>query len=326
MSKKPFVDIQLKYAFDKSKLGQEAKTFLNNKKTLSNNTYKMYRWATNIFLEHYDECVNLTLKELKEGLTLKEPDVLKKIEDMKSSIFNNIVKIERKREELYEGEISYRYILSRMKTFLLFYGFDGNTLKSVLGKTRVEQRDFEPLTVNDLKKIVKTIENNPTKFNVERDKTIILFSFWSGLRATELLSLKIGDVEFGEETGKVVGKGREKKHKFHIFPQGLSVLKTFLRDRMENKDEYLFKDFVVRGEINYYRLWLLITKISEMSGVGFTMHKLRHSIATWMIQNGYSVRELQKFLRHKSESMVLRYIDVGKDELTKKIQTTDVKI
>ena len=314
--------------FQRSIISKEANAFLDNKKKMGYNTYRMYKWGIKHFLIYYEKNVKLPLQELKKGLNNRNPDVLVKIEKMKEHMFNTIVERELKlRGSLSKGEVSYRYILGRAKTLLIFYGFDTGPVKDVFGKTSVEPPSLEPLTTANLKKILATIETNPDdEHTIKRNKTIVLLTFWSGLRAHELLSLKIGDIDFETGIGEVLGKGREQKDKFYIFPQGLKTLKDYLEDRISKKNEYVFPEFVSNNEANYYRLWKLIGKISEQSEVKFTMHPIRHSIATWLAKQNYTPKEIQKFLRHRSEAMVLRYIDVGKDELSRKVGRTEAEI
>ena len=314
--------------FQRSVIATEANAFLNNKEKLTYNTARMYRWAIKHFLIYYQHHVELPLQEFKMKLNARDPDVLEKVEKLKEELFNDLVDKEVKLGRgLRKGEVSYRYILGRAKTLLIFYGFDIAPVQDMLGKTSIEPPALEPLTLANLKKILSTIETNPDdEHTIKRNKTIVLLTFWSGLRAHELLSLKIGDIDFETGIGEVLGKGREEKEKFYIFPQGLKILKEYLQDRIDKKNDYVFPEFVSNDEANYYKLWRLINQISQQSEIKFTMHPIRHSIATWLAKQNYTPKEIQKFLRHKSEAMVLRYIDIGKDELSRKVGKTDTEI
>jgi integrase len=309
-----------------SPIGQKVQSFLDSKsKDVSESTLRLYEWAMKHFLMAYNKFINKPLEQI---------DVRNDFEAVRSCIWKR-VKEKKLDKDLRKGEPSYRYIMGRVKQFLLFWGFSKEEVNIACGKkTYTDPPNPSPLTENEIKVIFRTIETaNKTDennrevnvFNVKREKCLIALGYYSGLRASEVLKLKIGQVDFDKNKGKVSGKGRERKEDvFFIFPDGVKIIKEFLEDRINSKEEYLFPEFVDgNGKVKYDRFNYIINQISKLSGVAFTFHRLRHSIATSM-DGKFSPREIQEFLRHKQLSTTTRYIDVGSEELAEKIRRVDL--
>jgi len=151
-------------------------------------------------------------------------------------------------------------------------------------------------------------------FLYARDKAILELLYGCGIRVSELVALKLMDINFKEGFLKV--KGKRKKER--IVPFGkkiIEALKTYLIERtlLKKNSEYLFlnkfgsplSDRGVRNIIAKY------AKESKISGK-ISPHTLRHTFATHLLQAGADLRDIQELLGHKnlSSTQVYTHLDL----------------
>lgn len=139
-------------------------------------------------------------------------------------------------------------------------------------------------------------------------KAMISLMFESGLRLTEFQNIKIEDINFQESSITVIGKGR--KHGKIFFT---AEAKHFLLDYLfENQVSSGFLWQSVRNNYLPYTRDALRVKMREpfekAGFYNFTPHQLRHSFATDLIENGATIFEVQKLLRHNSSRTTETYI------------------
>ena len=160
---------------------------------------------------------------------------------------------------------------------------------------------------------------------VNRDQAIIELLFSSGLRASELVNLKLKDVDFANRILIILGKGnKERVVPFTISCQ--NVLKKYIKTTRQNlinkiankNNEYLFLNnkgskLTTRG------LEFILKSIEKKSGCYMNLHphKLRHSFATKLLSNGADLRMIQELLGHESIGTTQIYTHVTFNEMQK---------
>jgi site-specific recombinase XerD len=147
-----------------------------------------------------------------------------------------------------------------------------------------------------------------------RDAAILELFYSCGLRISELLALDVADVDFLGETVRVRGKGAKER----IVPVGGPALNAIQRYRQEavvtSGPLFLSKR---RSRITQQAVDLLLRKYIRHSEIPFTIspHKLRHSFATHLLDNGADLRSVQAMLGHASLSTTQIYTHVTKERL-----------
>ncbi|OGA53210.1 MAG: tyrosine recombinase XerC [Betaproteobacteria bacterium RIFCSPLOWO2_12_FULL_62_13] len=153
-----------------------------------------------------------------------------------------------------------------------------------------------------------------------RDKAILELFYSSGLRLAELTGLKPLDIEFGDATVRVTGKGS----KTRIVPVGsfaLAALKAWLaeRGRMAGADEDAL--FVNRngGRLSPRAVQLRLKYWAAKLGLGSRVHPhaLRHSFASHLLQSSGDLRAVQELLGHASISTTQVYTQLDFQHLAK---------
>jgi tyrosine recombinase XerC len=147
-----------------------------------------------------------------------------------------------------------------------------------------------------------------------RDAAILELFYSSGLRLAELASLDVKDIDPIGETVRVMGKGSRER----IIPVGGLALEAISRYRSEANVQsgplFLNKS---RKRLGHRSIWLLLKSYVREAGLPATLspHKLRHSFATHLLDNGADLRSVQSLLGHASLTTTQIYTHVTTERL-----------
>lgn len=162
-----------------------------------------------------------------------------------------------------------------------------------------------------------------------RDTAILELLYASGLRAQELVNLKMSDLDFHNRLIRIIGKGKKER----IIPfsiKALDALEEYLeqsRELLVSKDEllknvnYFFLN--ARGEkLTTRGLQYILKEIEKKTNVylGLHPHMLRHSFATHLLEEGADLLVIQELLGHESLNTTQIYTHVSQDVLKKQHQ------
>lgn len=139
-----------------------------------------------------------------------------------------------------------------------------------------------------------------------RDGMMIRFLFATGVRVSELTSIRKRDINWMTGAITVLGKG-DKERKVIVMSEFMEVLKEYCKGFKENQKLFDYHTGTVQDDFR---------KIVKQSGIEkhITPHKLRHSFATHMLRNGTNIVLIQKFLGHTSLSTTQIYAHVSEDD------------
>ena len=159
-----------------------------------------------------------------------------------------------------------------------------------------------------------------------RDKAMLELLYATGMRVTELVSLRVNDVNLSGGFVRCIGKGnKERLIPFH--EQALDALAFYIeegRDSFLNgnpKEPALFLNR--RGEqLTRQGFWLILKEYARKAGITspVTPHTLRHSFATHMLRGGASLRQVQEFLGHASIASTQIYTHLTDDHLREQFE------
>ena len=138
--------------------------------------------------------------------------------------------------------------------------------------------------------IIDSIKNN-------KHRLIIALAYGAGLRVSEVINLKIKDVNF-DELMLHIKQGKGRKDRITVFPEKLKADIASLIN-LRNKNDYVFAS-ERGGKLTTRTAQIIFEKALTTTGVDkdATFHSLRHSFATHLLENGVDVRYVQELLGH----------------------------
>lgn len=148
-----------------------------------------------------------------------------------------------------------------------------------------------------------------------RDRLIIEMLYATGVRVSELVNIKINDIDFNNRRIIVCGKGNKERIVYYG-EYAMKVLNEYLRGRENINNQYLFLNN--RGEkLTDRGVRYIIDNIMKNLSVKthVTPHVLRHTFATDMLNNGCDIKVVQELLGHSSLKTTEVYTHVTNDRL-----------
>lgn len=155
---------------------------------------------------------------------------------------------------------------------------------------------------------------NAPKWIPLRDAAVMELFYSSGLRLAELASLDVADLDIYTESVRVLGKGRKER----VCPVGAPALEAVSRYRA-TANVHSGPLFINKGRrrISSRSIWLILKRYLRHTSipVSISPHKLRHSFATHLLDNGADLRSVQSLLGHASLSTTQIYTHVTTERL-----------
>lgn len=177
----------------------------------------------------------------------------------------------------------------------------------------------DTLSLLDINKIIAAIEANSDLG--KRNHCIIEVLYGCGLRVSELIDLKISNINFREQYIKVNGKGNKTRF-VPLADYTAELLETYIKEvRSKSKINKKYEDTLFlnsRGtSMSRVIVFLIIKELTDKAGVSkkISPHTFRHSFATHLLQNGADLRYIQEMLGHSSITTTEIYTHLKTEEL-----------
>lgn len=173
---------------------------------------------------------------------------------------------------------------------------------------KVSQKLPVVLTKEEVKSLINSVKN-------DKHRLIISLLYSSGLRLSELINLKVGDMEFDEKIGWV-RSGKGGKDRLFILSTNLV---GDLKKHVSNKNE---ADYVFSGrkeQMTARNVQKIVYLATKKAGINkpVHVHTLRHSFATHLLESGEDIRKIQELLGHSNLNTTQIYTHVSTEELKK---------
>lgn len=165
---------------------------------------------------------------------------------------------------------------------------------------------------NDLLEIIDEASKNKDGI---RDKLIIEMLYATGMRVSELVNVKLNDIDFNNRRIIVCGKGNKERIVYYG-EYAENVLKEYLETHQISKEKYIFvnsKGEKITDRGVRYIIDNIMKKLSVKTHV--TPHVLRHTFATDMLNNGCDIKIVQELLGHSTLKTTEVYTHVTNDRL-----------
>lgn len=279
------------------------------------------------FLDVEKNCSKHTIRayssDLNQLLTFWES--IAKREPLQEQPFESIVR--RYVVSLFYKKISKTSLarkLSCLRSFQDFLQSQGIAVSVIIKAPRLDRKLPTTLTVDEIFYLLDSIKDKdlPSPFPF-RDKAIFELLYATGIRCSELVGIKLTDVNFDEKVIRIMGKGR--KERIVLFgSKATQMLKKYLLIERPGltKDNpaqpYLFLNYAggalttrsVQRTFEMFRQFLHIDRT-------LTPHKVRHSFASHLLIEGVDLRIIQELLGHKTIATTEIYTHISNQQLAK---------
>lgn len=175
------------------------------------------------------------------------------------------------------------------------------------------------LEVEEIDRILATIDRSTARGR--RDYTVLECLYGLGLRVSELIHLRISDLELADGFVRVIGKGNKQRLVPLATKTGALIAQYLRDDRHELSSQPPVDDTVFLNRFGRHlsRVYIfkLVQKQSELAGIkkSVSPHTFRHSFATHLVHGGADLRSVQEMLGHESITTTEIYTHLDRDYL-----------
>ncbi|HXW86360.1 MAG TPA: site-specific tyrosine recombinase/integron integrase [Candidatus Bathyarchaeia archaeon] len=236
--------------------------------------------------------------------------------------------IERYLVTLFYKKMNKQTIARKCSCFTSFETFlkaSGIETHLSLARPRVDKKLPMYLSMEEITHLLDNISNEELQSPFPlRDKAILELLYATGVRCSELITIRFCDIDMHEKVIRIYGKGR--KERLVLFGQKAhEKIVAYLaheRARYQRHDEPLFLNYrheplttrSVQRIIHSFRRFLKTNR-------PITPHKIRHTFATHLIKQGADLRTVQELLGHQTLASTEKYTHVSLEELIKTCET-----
>ena len=269
--------------------------FLRFEKLLSENTIQSY--TRDIYL-------------YKKYLVSKKIDIL-------SISYENVLNFLETIYLMYT-ETTVSRILSTIRSFYKFLLREKIISLNPFVKIKNPKLPRKMIRVLEEKEVIKILESIPYSSVLElRNRSMIELLYSCGLRVSEIVNLKLNDIDFDQGIIRFIGKGNKER----ILPMGqaaLEFLKKYIFASRKKLKKNINTDHVFLNKngkgISRQGFWKVLKQYSIKLNIDKNIypHIFRHSYATHMLERGADLRVVQELLGHSSVSTTEIYTNISK--------------
>lgn len=208
-------------------------------------------------------------------------------------------------------------VLRSFYKFLVINNIVKENIMNFISSPKREKHLPKVLSEEEIDKLLNIPLNDAFSY---RNKAIIELMYATGLRVSELVNLKVNDIDLNMALLKTLGKGSKER----IIPLGdyaLNYLKLYINEYRsllikKNLNDYLFLNNH-GNKLTRQGLFKMLDKLANEQGIKteISPHTLRHSFATHLLNGGADLRSIQELLGHSDISTTQIYMHVSNQKL-----------
>lgn len=269
----------------------------------------------------------LTVKQKEEKTTVSSyiEDIYKYLEYMENNKIKTALDIEYQNITNYlkyldNNNYETSSIIRKIVSIKLFHKYlsEEYKIKDISSKIinpKLRRKLPDILTIEEVDNLLDIKLNTPFDY---RNKAMLELMYSSGLRVSELVDLKLNNIDLDNGYVRCLGKGKKER----IIPIGeiaIEYLKKYINEyRNSMKKGYYTENVFLNNHgknITRQGFFLIIKNIAKEKNIdkNITPHMLRHSFATHLLNNGANLRTIQEMLGHSSITTTQIYTNVSND-------------
>lgn len=261
--------------------------------------------SQNTVLSYKNDIHSFSLWSLKElGIPLKKINKID-INQFISHLFKEGLKSSSVNRKISTLKAFYTFLLKKKE-------IEASPMEDIV---MAKQEKYLPVSMSEIE-VEKLLNSPDINISIERrDKAMIEMLYATGMRVSELVNLKLIDVDIQRSVIKVLGKGSKER----LIPYGEiagDFLNLYLKDRTKSNIKETFLSN--RGtKITRGAFWQRIKIYLSREGLknSISPHTLRHAFATHLLNRGADLRSVQILLGHSDLSTTQIYTHIAKQRL-----------
>ncbi|MEM4647883.1 MAG: tyrosine-type recombinase/integrase [Candidatus Pacearchaeota archaeon] len=184
----------------------------------------------------------------------------------------------------------------------------GKNLVSNIARPKKDEKLPEVLSRDEINMLINSAKT-------KKSRLIIKMLYYTGMRVSELINLKINDIDI--EKGEAIIKGKGNKQRRIFLP---SKLQQELKEWISERKDWIYL-FSEKKPLTARNIQKILNKLVKSLGLKkkVTPHKLRHSYATHLLEAGVDIRTIQVLLGHSRIDTTQIYTHIT-NELYKKVK------
>ncbi len=195
--------------------------------------------------------------------------------------------------------------------------FDGNPLDGITVKKTEKQL---PGVLDEKEIVLLLSQPSGVDFKSIRDKAMLEILYATGIKVSELIELKVGDINL--QIGILQLKNGKKERIVPIYPAAIRSVANYLVNVrpaivLEESEDKLFTN--MNGKpMSRQGFWKIIKHYADTAGIqkDITPHTLRHSFAAHLLENGATLSDIKEMLGHSDISSTQIYAQMMKSKYT----------
>lgn len=211
--------------------------------------------------------------------------------------------------------------LSSLRTFykyLVQESIVDNNPFLLISSPKKEKKIPKFISYNNLDEIFE-IPNLDTSYG-QRERVILEILYGSGVRVSELVNIKLKDIDFSESSILIFGKG-SKERIVYFGEYAKEMIKIYINDGRSELLDRIHSEYLIVGKnsskLTTRRIEQIIDDIIKRSSIklNITPHMFRHTFATHLLDNGCDLLVVQELLGHESLASTEIYTHVSNEHL-----------
>lgn len=208
---------------------------------------------------------------------------------------------------------------SCFKSLEKFLRVAGITLNFKLKRPRLDKKLPVYLSVDEIFYLLDTVTTSQLPSSRPlRDKTLLELIYATGIRCSELVSIQFKNLDLENKTIRILGKGNKERIVLFNDKAKLKIIEYIEQERppVTNSEEFLFVSTRANrlSSRSVQRIFEMFRGFLQL-GRQLTPHKIRHSFATHLLNQGADLRVVQELLGHKTLASTEKYTHVSLDNL-----------
>ena len=272
------------------------KNWLDNQQ-LSKNTIQSYSGHIKRYLKWFQESYNSPFNHLYRENILEYISYMSNIKKLKAQSIN-----------------AYLAALIKLNEYLIDQNTQTDIVVSKKDYIKIQKEYISPATI--IKTDVESFRQKILENRDKRDYAIVTLLAYSGMRISEVLNIKVDDLNLTARE-ILVRYGKRKKQRLLIINDKIAnAIKEYLKEREQQKNKESDYLFISRESYKVDRS--VINRIFNEFSNKITPHTLRHFFCSYALENGWSTHEVAAQVGHSNIHTTIAYTHPSRSEIKRK--------